>query len=83
MTTKFNIGDTIWFMWCNQPTSEQVSAIKVFCKPKEYDEQGNIKNWSKPNVLYAYWDCDGHSDFMNENCCYATKEELQKAVFGE
>ena len=83
MQTKFSIGDTIWFMWCNQPTSEEVSAIKVLSKPKEYDENGNITSWHEPVEFYAYWDCDGNSDFISGDRCFATKEELQKAVFGE
>lgn len=83
MTTKFKIGDTFWYMWFNQPTCEQVCAIKISSKPEKFDDNGNIISWQKPTVRYAFWDVDALSDFINENLCYATKEELKKAVFGE
>lgn len=83
MQTKFSIGDTIWFMLCNKPTCGQVCSIQIIGLPEKFDDNDNIISWHKPTVRYAYWDVDVRSDFIDETFCYATKEELKKAVFGE
>lgn len=78
---KFKIGQQIWFMFMDRPHCEQVCTIKIKAKPISGD--GNLYEFGEPQVYYQYWDCDCPSDDLSESDCYATKEELKAAVFGD
>lgn len=90
MTTKFSIGQEVWFMDDNEPTCMQISGIGISSKPTKYDitpgsdKYGNVLEWGEPTIRYEFWDVDGtYSKRMFEEYVFATKEELRKDVFGE
>ena len=89
MTTKFNIGDYVWFMYGNKPTCMPICRITIHSEPEKYnsepgDNYGDILVWRAPSIRYSFWDCDGEmSETVWESRVFATKEELKKAVFGE
>ena len=89
MTTKFSIGQEVWFMSNDKPTCMQVCRIDIKSEPTKYNHNegenyGDVLEWAKPTIHYDFWDCD--SPYLKELCeseVFATKEELRKAVFGE
>lgn len=88
MTTKFSIGQDVWFMHNNQPTCMRVCKIDIQSIPTKYNENegdnyGDVLEWSQPQIRYTFWDVDEMSGCELESKIFATKEELQKAVFGE
>lgn len=88
MTTKFSIGQKVWFMNNNQPTCMQVCKIDIQSIPTKYndnedDNYGDVLEWSQPNIRYSFWDVDGVYGCEWESKVFATKEELRKAVFGD
>ena len=89
MTTKFSIGQEVWFMHNNQPTCMPICGIAVDGRPTKYnhtngDNYGDILEWAQPSIKYFFWDCDEQMNgFQWESKVFATKEELKKAVFGE
>ena len=88
MTTKFSIGQDVWFMNNNQPTCMRVCKIDIQSIPTKYntnegDNYGDVLEWSQPNIRYAFWDCDGITTFSKwESEVFATKEDLGEYVFG-
>ena len=89
MTTKFSIGQDVWFMLNDKPTCMPVYRIDIQSMPTKYntsegENYGDILEWSQPNIRYAFWDCDGITTFSKwESEVFATKEELRKGVFDE
>ena len=88
MTTKFSIGQEVWFMLGTRPICMPISGIAIDSKPTKYDttkeNYGEILEWAQPNIKYFFWDCDEQmADFKWERNVFATKEELRKHVFGE
>ena len=89
MTTKFSIGQKVWFMLGTRPVCMPISGIAIDSKPTKYNttagaNYGDILEWARPIVKYFFWDCDVQmNEFEWENNVFATKEELRKHVFGE
>ena len=69
ISTKFNIGDVVWFMdWTYRCFStRKITGFKVSKFGKE-----------KLNIIYT----TGISD-LNEDECYFSKEELNNAMFNK
>ena len=88
MTTKFSIGQKVWCMKNNQPTCMRVCAIDIQSAPTKYndnegDNYGDVLEWAQPQIRYSFWDVNEMCGCEWESKVFATKEELQKAVFGE
>lgn len=66
-TTKFNLGDVIWFMFGNQARNEQVTTIRV-----------NIMGMPAPFPpgIQITYNWGPESKGISQEKCYATKEEL-------
>lgn len=89
MTTKFSIGDEVWFMRNNRPECMVICGIEAISAPAKYNTEegelyGSIIDWKSPTIRYSFWDVDGVFSYKEyESGVYATKRELQEAVFGE
>ena len=89
MTTKFSIGQEVWFMHNDRPIRMPICGIAIGSSPTKYnttegDNYGEILEWKQPSIKYFFWDCDEQmSDFQWESQVFATKEELRNHVFGE
>ena len=89
MDTKFSIGQKVWFMFGSHPECMTICKIEIQSTPTKYDtteseNYGEVLEWTEPQVIYSFWDCDGVlSERKRESEIFATKEELRKAVFGE
>lgn len=73
--TKFNIGDEVWIMKDNKPFSFKINQISVnITTNQNYHNPLDIQiKYSKEHVI----------DWIYEGKCFATKEELKQAIFGE
>lgn len=67
---KFNIGDTIWFMFQNKPTTAKVDYIEANIK---IDNCKEIKRF----VIYTP---NNNTVTVEQSRCFATKEELLKSL---
>lgn len=70
--TKFNIGDTVWFLKNNKVTSMEVWCIEVSA----------TKIYVKPTYVFfraATSQNEGHLYFAEEDC-FQTKEELLQSL---
>lgn len=67
---KFNVGDTIWFMFRNKPNVSKVRDIVGTIK---------IKGGNTPveSVIYTP---DNNTPEIGQYRCFATKEELLKSL---
>jgi hypothetical protein len=80
--SKFNIGDTIYYMYGEHPTKEVITGISFF-KGKMRSGVGGVGGWHEstgdaPVVSYHVEKCPKS---ISELEAHATKEELQKSVF--
>lgn len=68
--TKYNIGDEVWAMLCDEPVSCRVNAIKSF----RSDTHRFIECYLVPN------DGSSYGFHEKENKIFPTKEELLKSL---
>lgn len=66
INTKFNPGDTVWYMDHSTPVARKIKYIKA--------EEGECTSF----VVYRF----NAQDVRNEDEVFATKEELRDFVFG-
>ena len=70
ITTKYNLGDSLWFMQNNKPIQGTVKAIYTFNVSTNQDcIKYNLSDWDNPRTWLDHPDID-------ENRLYSTKEEL-------
>lgn len=77
--SKFNIGDTIYFMDGTKPVKENIAGITTFTG-KSIDYRGYSKETVEDKVIVEYHIMSGAVKVWEENV-YGTKEELIKATF--
>lgn len=73
----------------NKPDCMTICAIEAISAPAKYNTDdnelyGSVIEWKTPTIRYSFWDVDGVYSYKEyEGNVYATKSELQKAVFGD
>lgn len=72
--TKYNIGDEVWFMTNNKPTTMRVWDITIEIKTK-FDGQYVYGDYYR-----IYYHDYGNKNTVKENNLYPTKEELLKSL---
>lgn len=77
--SKFNIGDTIYYMYGKCPTKDIIFGITFFVGRKQ-SAQGETHSTMGDNPLISYH-AEGSTRSISELDAYATKEELQKSLF--
>lgn len=75
--SKFNVGDTIYYMYGEQPIKDIVSGITFFVGKKK-TSYGEIH---QVDELFISYHSENSTKPINEINVYATKDELQKAIF--
>ncbi len=73
MNTKFNIGDSVYLMYNNKPTTATIGRIII--SPDKSDA-------SVIHIIYEI-KLDAGTYGINENKIFATKEELRDYVFAD
>lgn len=66
--TKFNIGDTVFFLLGGEIMSKKIESIDIKVKP-------GIYKWITPEVVYNF---EFYSE--EERYCFPSKEELIKSL---
>jgi hypothetical protein len=78
--TKYNYGDTVWFMYNNKPLSNAVTRFEIDCSYKGGDQQ----KWGTKTypivISYSFTMLDGKLVGLNENNCFPTKEALLQSL---
>lgn len=80
--SKFNIGDTIYYMYGEQPTKDTITGVSFF-EGKMRMGVGGGGGWHEttdgiPSIQYHV---EKSPKPISELEAHATKEELQKTVF--
>ena len=84
MTTKFSIGQKVWFMHDDKPQCMPVCSIYIKATPNKSIVRGTIEGWREPNIRYAFWRGGAETTYTEyEEDVFATKEELCDAVFNK
>ena len=68
MTTKFDIGEKVWFMFCNEPQHEKIKSIEI-------DKKSTIYTVTKPKTK-------DYGLRYTDDSIFRSKEELKEKVFG-
>ena len=73
ISTKFNIGDRVWFIAKNRLINDRIIAINTFTDRPVEELDGTVykTRTSIEDMFVQYAD-------VNENYCFRTKEELLK-----
>jgi len=69
-----NIGDVVWFMWKNKPTTGRISKIwsNTFISPVDCD--------SIEESVWYYIIIDKRAESFRRESLYSSKEELKKSL---
>ncbi len=84
--TKFNVGDTVWFINGEKPCSMEISAINIKLGTLSSPMGNIIYSWENgtisgaPFIDYYFKDYGTHL-LVNEVDCFSTKEELKNNLF--
>ena len=74
ITTKYNIGNTVWYMYNNRPTRVIVSAIEIFHAGTNQDTiKYNGKDAINPNTWLDHTN-------LREDQLFKTKKELLQSL---
>lgn len=71
ITTKYNLGDTVWFMDKNKPKSDNIKHIRI--------EILNEKNNSNSFIYYVD-DIYGNYGRYNEHELFPSKQQLLESL---
>lgn len=77
--TKFNIGETIYFMHKDMPSKEIISGITIFTG-KKYENNGQ-RYFTKDGEFTILYHLGKITFVIEEKEAYASKEDLQSALF--
>ena len=72
--TKYNIGDNIWFMNANKAVCYKINSFKISI----YRKGTNANNVNQEYTIE--YSPEGLVLFLNEDNCFATKEELLNSL---
>ena len=73
ISTKFNVGDLVWFIAKNSLINDRIIAMKVFTNMPIGTLDGTVFA-TRTTIEYMFVQYDN----VNENYCFRTKEELLK-----
>ena len=75
INTKFNAGETIWFMRCNQIVSSKAGSISILTNGYAAAPATEIKYYTIFNIGLGQY-----AESIKESELFATKEELVKSL---
>lgn len=73
ISTKFNIGDRVWFIAKNRLINDRIIAINTFTDRPVEELDGTVYE-TRTSIEYMFVQYDN----VNEYYCFKTKEELLK-----
>ena len=73
ISTKFNIGDRVWFIAKNRLINDRIIAINTFTDRPVEELDGTVYK-TRTSIEYMFVQYDN----VNEYYCFKTKEELLK-----
>lgn len=84
MTTKFSIGQEVWFMHNDKPQCMPVCSIHIQSEPRMGSIRGTVEGWKEPTIRYYFFDgCNETTYSEYEEDVFATKDELRDAIFNK
>ena len=73
ISTKFNIGDRVWFIAKNRLINDRIIAINTFTDRPVEELDGTVYK-TRTSIEYMFVQYDN----VNEYYCFKTEEELLK-----
>ena len=73
ISTKFNVGDRVWFIAKNRLINDRIIAINTFTDRPVEELDGTVYE-TRTSIEYMFVQ---YAD-VNEKYCFSTKEELLK-----
>ena len=77
--TKYDIGQEVWFMWENKPTSQKIAAIEVYVGEKVLPSY-YVEPYEIDPIKVVNSDIIPYNRRFHESLLFPTKEELLKSL---
>lgn len=78
--TKFNYGDTVWFMKDNIPSSGSISELRILFTYSGYSGRWNSRAYPMKEEYAFGKDSKNQLEYMSASKLFTSKEELLKSL---